>query len=329
MNSFLFSVNAVLPIILMAVIGYFLKRIGLLPPNLAKQLNALVYRLFLPTMLFLNVYKIENFSNMNVLFIIYGAVAILFLFFLGIPLSYLYTKEPNRRGVLIVNGFRSNSALIGIALASSLFGEEGVQAASLLSGVSIPILIVITVITLNIFGEKKEKVDVRKTILDIIKNPLLIGLFIGFVSLFIRAIFEKCGIGFRFRDLEVVYTTAESLSSLATPLALLVLGAQFEFSMVKALKKEIFLGTIQKVIFSPFLILGAALLLFKNQFSGAEFASLIAFFATPAAVSSVPMVQETGGDASLAGQLVVWTTISSALTLFLFIFFFRSIGILV
>ena len=93
MNSFLFSVNAVLPIILMAVIGYFLKRIGLLPPNLAKQLNALVYRLFLPTMLFLNVYKIENFSNMNVLFIIYGAVAILFLFFLGIPLSYLYTKE--------------------------------------------------------------------------------------------------------------------------------------------------------------------------------------------------------------------------------------------
>lgn len=150
MNSFLFSVNAVLPIILTAVIGYFLKRTGLLPQSLAKQLNALVYRVFLPVMLFLNIYKIENFSSTNNLFILYGGVAIFLLFLLGIPISFLFTKEPSRRGVLVVTAFRSNSALIGLALTSALFGDAGVQAASLLSAVAIPIFIILTVITLNV-----------------------------------------------------------------------------------------------------------------------------------------------------------------------------------
>ena len=62
-------------------------------------------------------------------------------------------------------------------------------------------------------------------------------------------------------------------------------------------------------------------------FSGAHFAAFVALFATPVAVSSVPMTQEMGGDTTLVGQLVVWTTLISGFTIFMFSFILKSVGI--
>ena len=55
MDSFLFAVNAVSPIIVTVAIGYLLKKGGLINGSLAKAMNKLVFRVFLPVMLFLNV----------------------------------------------------------------------------------------------------------------------------------------------------------------------------------------------------------------------------------------------------------------------------------
>jgi predicted permease len=63
------------------------------------------------------------------------------------------------------------------------------------------------------------------------------------------------------------------------------------------------------------------------MFGGAHFAALVAAFTTPVAVSSVPMAQEMGGDSTLAGQLVVFTTISSAATVFLASFLLKLGGV--
>ena len=62
MEDIIFAINAVLPIILMIMVGYILKKIGLLEEENAKKLSTLVFRIFLPVMLFLNVYKIEDFG---------------------------------------------------------------------------------------------------------------------------------------------------------------------------------------------------------------------------------------------------------------------------
>ena len=143
----------------------------------------------------------------------------------------------------------------------------------------------------------------------------------------VRALFVKWGFGFRLSDIKPIYTSLGYLSNLATPLALLVLGAQFEFSAVSSLRREIIAGTALRTVIVPVLGLGTAFLLFRNQFGGAHFASFIAVFATPVAVSSVPMAQEMGADATLAGQLVVWTTLISALTVFIASFLLKAAGI--
>ena len=53
----------------------------------------------------------------------------------------------------------------------------------------------------------------------------------------------------------------------------------------------------------------------------------VKLFGTSIAVSTVPMAQEMDSDAEFAGQLVVWTTVISAITLFVFIYLLRVIGI--
>ena len=326
MDSFLFAVNAVLPNILIVIIGYVAKRIGLVNEDLAKAMNKLVFRLLLPCMLFLNVYKIDNLASMDFGYIWY-AIGVTFLMFLvAIPAVMTITKSEDQRGALAQAVFRSNYALIGIPLATSLFGSEGGTVATLLSAFSVPLFNILAVICLTVFGNG-GKIDLKKILLGIVKNPLIISIALGCVCIGIRAVLQHYNIPFRLSNVEPIYKTLSQLSATATPIALLVLGAQFELSAVPALKKQIIFGVAAKTVIVPTVALVIAY--FMGCFSGAHFAAFVALFATPVAVSSVPMAQEMGADAKLAGQLVVWTTVASAFTIFLFSFILKFVGIFV
>ncbi|MBQ6892878.1 MAG: AEC family transporter, partial [Clostridia bacterium] len=230
-------------------------------------------------------------------------------------------------GVLLQASFRSNYALIGLPLADSLFGEAGVAVTTLLSAVFIPMLNILAVISLSVFRRRNEKPSVKKILIGVIKNPLIRSIAAGLVALAIRAVFVKYGITLRLNEITPIYTVLTYLSDLATPLALLMLGVQFEFSAVASLKKEIFFGTLMRTVAVPCLGLGVAYFIFGNYFSGAHFAAFVAAFATPVAVSSVPMAQEMDGDEALAGQMVVWTALVSVISIFTASYLLKSAGI--
>ena len=323
----MFALGAVAPIILVVAIGYFLKRIGLMSKDFAKAANKLVFHVFLPATLFLNIYRIKDLGSMDFGYIGYALLVIFALFLLAIPVMMLVTKDAGRRGPLVQVTFRSNYALVGLPLAGALFGAEGMVAATLLSALSIPLFNVLAVISLSVFRRDREKASVRSILLEIAKNPLIISIGVGLCALAVRALLAKNGISFRLSDVTPLYTALEYLSDLSTPMALLVLGAQFEFSAVKALRREIVAGTLARTVAAPLLGVGVAFLLFRNTFSGAHFAAFVALFATPVAVSSLPMAQEMKNDAALAGQLVVWTTLFSSLSIFLCAFLLRLAGV--
>lgn len=328
MDSFLFAVGAVSPIVIMIVIGYVLKRIGFMNGEFAKAANKLVFRVFLPSMLFLNVYKIESFGGIDLGYIVYCLIALLVIFLLSIPAVLLVARKPQYRGVLLQASFRSNYALIGIPLAQSLYGDAGVMIASLLSAAIIPAFNVLAVISLSVFRKEKDGgYRITRILKDIFLNPLILSIAAGVVALAIRALLVRFGVAFRLTDVEPVYKVLTYLSNLATPLALLVLGAQFEFSAVKELRREIIFGTLMRTVVVPLLGIGTAYVFFRHLWNGAHFAAFAAMFATPVAVSSVPMAQEMNGDVPLAGQLVVWTTLASALSVFAVAFLLRLGGV--
>ena len=327
METFIFALNAVLPIILIVAIGYFLKKRGFMDQKFAKMANKLVFNFFLPPLLFLNVYKIKDIGDIDFGFILYGIIVLISLFLLAIPAVIAFTKDASRRGVLLQSSFRSNFAYIGIPVAMSLFGEEGVAVASILSAAFIPVFNILAVISLSMFNTGSEKPSVKKILIGIVKNPLIQSIVLGLIVLAMRSYFVKYSISFRLSDIKPVFEVMELISKLATPLALLSLGAQFEFSAVKELKREISFGVLLRCAISPAIGIGIAYFAFGNKFGGAEFAAFVAAFATPVAVSSIPMAQEMGGDVQLAGQLVVWTTLLSVATQFIAAFLLKSAGI--
>lgn len=328
MESLIFALNAVTPLVALVAIGYLLKRMGVMDKELAKKVNRLVFHVFLPTTLFLNVYKISEPGDIDFGYIVYAMATMLIIFALALVVIILTIPQKVQRGALLQAAFRSNYALVGIPLASSLYGEEGVIAASLLSAVIVPSFNALAVVSLSVFRDSDEKVNVKKVLKGIAKNPLIRAIFLGLAMLLIRAIFVRFDIGFRLNQIEPLYTTLDYLSRLSTPLALLALGAQFEFSVVSSLKKQIIFGVVLRAVIVPLLGIGTAYLFFRDQFSGAHFATFVAVFATPVAVSSVPMTQEMDGDVTLMGQLVVWTTLFSAFTVFLVSFLLRLGGAL-
>jgi len=327
MNSFLFAVNAVTPILLTVAVGYLLKRLQLMNATFTKAANRLVFHVFLPAMLFLNIYRIEDLGDMEPFFILYGVLALLTIFLAAIPLSIIATKKDERRGVLVQAAFRSNYALIGIPLAESLFGAEGAAVATLLSAVCIPMLNILAVISLSVFRRSGKAGNVREIFLGILKNPLIRSILLGLAVVGLRALLIRYGITFRISDITPLFTVLDYLSRMATPLALLVLGAQFSFTVIGGMRREILCGTIMRVVIVPLFGIGVAYFAFRNIFDGAHFAAFVALFATPVAVSSVPMTQEMEGDVSLAGQLVVWTTVFSVVSVFLAAFLLRAAGV--
>lgn len=327
MESLIFALNAVMPIILTVALGYILKKTSFMDERFTKMANKLVFRVFLPCMLFLNVYKIGSLGEIDLGYVLYAVLMGLIIFGAGLPAVMLLTKQPERRGVLWQSIYRSNYALIGIPLAQSLFGQEGAMVASLLSAFVVPSFNIFAVISLSVFRRGGETPSLRKTLTGIVTNPLIQSIAAGVLALCIRALFVRYGIGYRLSDIKPLFTVMEYMSQMATPMALLCLGSQFEFSAISALRREILFGVLMRIAAVPLLGLGTAYLLFRDVFGGAQFAAFVAVFATPVAVSSVPMTQEMDGDVTLAGQLVVWTTLFSALSVFLISFLLKAAGV--
>lgn len=344
-DIFIFAVNAVMPIIVIIVLGYFLKQKGLFSREFLKAANKTVFRVLLPVLLFTNLTQMESFSEIPFDAVLYVFLAIALLFIIGLFMASR-TTDPRQKGVLLQCVFRSNFALIGVPLAQLIAGERGVQAAAILSAFTIPLFNILAVVALSIYNGPQSAdrdaqtaqrtpagVKIRKILRDVIHNPLILGVLAGVLAVALKpltALLPQGLTGF-LGKFHFVQTSLDYLAKASTPIALLVLGGQFEFSRVHGLKRQIGLGVTGRLLFAPLLGIGGAVLL---QFGGiltfdnGIFAALTALFATPVAVASAIMAEEMGGDGQLAGQLVVWTTLFSSVVIFLTIVLLRGLGLL-
>ena len=225
------ALNAVMPIVLLIVLGYLLRQKGVLTDQFLSIGNKLVFSVCLPVMMFVNVYGIASISDVRWDICLYSVAAVALLFLLGIVMALAVTPVPERRGVLLQCSFRSNFAIIGMPLAATLGGEAGAAVAAVLSAVTVPVFNVLAVMALSAFRrENGRPVSGRKLLLDVVKNPLIDGVALGVAALLIRqwqvAQFGSVAFSLQ-RDLPWLYSAAKDLKSIASPLALLLLGGQF------------------------------------------------------------------------------------------------------
>lgn len=319
------ALNAVLPIILMIALGYFLRQKGILGQEFLKTGNKLVFQLCLPSMLFVNIYQIPSLAQIRWDIVVYAGVALCVIFAVATAIALATTRVPERRGVIAQCIFRSNYAIIGMPLAAALGGQEAEAVAAVLSAVAVPILNVLAVISLSmhVHQDNSGKTSVKHILLDIVKNPLIQGVAAGIVCLILRWLQVRLW-GEAVFSLSVhtkpLFTVLEYLKGVTTPLALIVLGGQFVFSAVKELRKEIIVATLSRVLLAPMIGIGGAFVLSRLGWlhcGTAQYPALVALFASPVSVSSAIMASQMRNDEQLATQLVVWTTVASGITVFL------------
>lgn len=335
LSSMYFAFNAVMPIVLLMALGYWLRRRGTFDAPFLKKANSFAFRYCLSTMLFCNMYSLGDLRDIPWGFALF-ALAVLGVFTVaGWLCARIFTADRRRKGVLMQNAFRSNMSIIGLPLATAMAGQEGAVMASAMQAPAIIYFNLMAVIVLTVYAEQAEGVNLKKILLSILKNPLIIGLVTGMACLAARMALPLNAAGevvFSLqRDLPWLYTSLNNLGRIGSPLALVVLGGQFDFSAVKGARKELAAGVLCRLVICPAIGYAAA---FAAQAAGiltltpAVIATMVGMFASPVAVSSAVMAAEMGADDQLANQLVVWTALLSMLTVFLQIVVFRSLGLL-
>lgn len=322
-HVFMTAVNAVVPILLLILLGSLLRKTGFLTEEFTRIGNKLVFRIGLACSLFVNVYNIPDLASVSWGFILYLVAVTAVLFGLGYVTAVATTKLDTQRGVILQSAFRSNFAIIGLSLATTLGGDEAAAVASLASAFILPLFNILGVIALSLFVKGEGNGKSGKGILkSILKNPMVMGAAAGLFCLMIRelqkAVFGDCVFSIR-QHLPFVFTAVNNIKSMTTPLALIILGAQFRFSAVKGMSRQIAVGTVWRIVIAPLIGVFGAVILHSTGLASwgtGEFATALALLGSPAAVSSAVMAGEMGSDEQLATQLVVWSSVGSVLTIF-------------
>ncbi|NCB51416.1 MAG: AEC family transporter [Clostridia bacterium] len=310
MENFLISINAVLPLLLIMGAGYIAKRAGMLGREDVVRFNKIAFQIFMPCLIFYSIYVSDLSQTVRPGFIIYGVGSVFAIYVVSIAFVLVMEKDPGRRGVMIQGLYRGNDVVIGLPIASALIGPENLGPMALLVAILIPVFNILAVITLEIFCG--GCINIRKTLLSILKNPLIIGTAIG---LAVKALGIELP-GFLFEAIK-------DMGSSATAILLFLLGAFFQFSGMKKHRGDLIIVVIGKLAVLPCITLFAAKAL---GFRGAEFVALLSCLTAPTAISSFTMAEQMGGDSALAGDIVVWTSALCPVFIFIWAFLFKSLG---
>lgn len=314
MENMILSFNVIAPLFFLMVIGYLIANYtDLADKDLLKKANTLVFKVFLPCMLFKNIYRSNVREQMQGGLCIFAAGSLLLLFALLCLIVPRVVKKENQQGVVIQGIFRSNYVIFGVAVVENMYGSANTATAAILSAVLVPMYNFLAVIALSFFGGKRER-DLKKVIIGILKNPLILASVLGIIA-------SLSGIKLP----KAADTTLNDLAKLATPIAFLILGGDFDFSKIKGNLKTAGCVILVKMVLLPLIFIPIVVAMgYRNS----DLLAALLAYQTPVAVSSYIMAQQAGADEQLAGQLVVFSSIVSIFTLFVTIFILRQMGLL-
>ena len=311
-SDLLFSLNTVVPIILIIAVGFIARIFKLLGPEGIKQGNRLVFYIFLPLLLFSNTKSSQIDLTADLTTILYAVGTVILCFGILFLLVPRFVKDRNYVGVVIQGIARANYAIYGIPLVMLIYSNADISIAAVIVICVIPIFNVLSTIALILYGSGKT--SAWKIVKGILTNPLIIGTVLGLLFLLLKIQLPA-----------ILESPIEKLGSIATPFALFLLGTNIDFTKAKTNLKLLSWSVIARLILFPILFLGGAVLIGIRD---VNLAALIALYASPTAVSSFPMAQQLGGDVDFAAQQVIFTTAFSGLTIFFFLFILKTMGFL-
>lgn len=327
-ESLQFSATALLPVLLVSLLGYLLKRFSVLTEEFFEFLHKLVFHAALPALIFLQIFRMDFTQMPEASFLLFCTVSMVVCYGGGMLACAVFIRDKKTAGAMAQAMTRSTFSIVGLPLAEGLFGAAGKLGASLLLAPVVIFNNAFAVLMLTVLNPAREKQRFSKTarsiLAGIVKNPLIIGMLL---ALLLRVVFQGLSqsLGTVVTLPDFLLETLDSFSAIAQPLALLCLGAGFVKEGLRGRGRLAVVASCVKTIFLPLVFCTAAILC---GFRGVELGLVCILFGGPTTISSYIMAKNMNSDEVLTGQVVLLSTVMSAFTLF-FTFFLLHLNSLV
>lgn len=325
MSNLIFSLNATMPVFLMMVVGYILKRIGMLDDHSTGVINKLVFRVFLPALLFNDMAEQDFLSIWDGEFVLFCVLSTLISIVIAWLLSKFFCKETVR-GEFVQASFRSGAATLGIAFMTGIYDNIAMVALMIIG--CVPIYNVVSVAILSLTAPKRNESSANATVVSaksysvilvntikgIVTNPIIIGIALGTLWSLLSLPQPK-----------ILFTGIKYLANVASPLALIGLGASFEIQNLTSHLKPVLCATFNKLFLFVILFIPVCI---KLGFRDEKIVAALIMVGTATTSSSFIMAKNMGHDGKLTSCVVMVTTLLSSFTLTLWLFILKTLGLI-
>lgn len=296
-QSVLFSISVTLPTLLLLLLGIGLKKRNVIDDKFSHQATGIVFKITLPSLLFLNVYQnpISNLSEQ--LMMIWACVlGTLCLFLCAEFFAAKFVSEKRERGTFVQGIYRGNCSILGLAFCLNAYGNAALVPATIYAAVTAIIYNILGVITLS-RSLSDGKINLNKMLWNVAKNPLIVSILLGILANYLKLELPQS-----------LLTTGKYLASMTLPLALICAGISIDFKTLYTISGVSLWASLGRVIVAPiFMVLLGRLL----GFGGVNLGVIFLMNATPMAAAAYAMVRGMGGNANTAANIIGMTTFAS------------------
>lgn len=322
MNSLIFSLNATVPIFLVMVVGYVLKNTGAVSLDFINDLNKFNFRITLPVLLFKDLATVDFYGVWDTKYFLFCFITTLICIFGIWLLAYIVLRikgknSLNLLGEFVQSSYRGSAAVLGIAFIENIYGQSIIGPLMILATVPIYNVMAVTVLMTTApdsAGTKDRSSLIRKTLLGIVTNPIIISILLGMAVSLLRITLPS-----------IILKTIMLISQLATPLALISLGGSFEGRKAIKMILPTMLASFCKLILWPAMFLPIAV---SMGFRQEGLVAILIMLGAPATASGYIMSKNLGHEGHLTSSIVVVTTFLSSITLTAWIYILKSKGLI-
>ena len=317
MSDLVFSLNATMPVFLVIVLGYLLRRRGFLTEEFVKVGDRLTFRVTLPIYVFTELSEVDWSDSFDLRFLLFCMAVTCISFAVIYGLSRVFVKDRAAIGTYAMVSFRGSAAVLGIAFVTNIYGSVGFAPLMIVAVVPFYNIFSVVALAMSARSEDGTKHLGKQVIWEVCTNPLILAVLLAIPAAFLHWT--------QYSALTIPYKFLKNVGGIATPLALLVLGAAFDRSQAVSKAKLVISASITKLVLLPAVFVPVAVWM---GFRDAQLLAIAVMLASPTTVACYIMAKNMNNDSTLASGTVLVTTLFSSVTITVMVFVLRACGLI-
>ena len=286
----------------------------MLNDNFVTVANKFNFKVTLPFMLFKDIAGVDIKAVFDIKYVLFCAIVSTICFWGVWGTAKLLVRDKTIRGAFVQSSFRGSAAVMGLAFIQNIYGSSAMGPLMIVSAV--PLYNIFSVIVLTFEANDSTGIDkkakIRQAGINICKNPIILSILAGLIVGLLEIQFPT-----------LVNKTVSNVAQMATPLALITIGAGFEGRKALAKIAPTMAASMIKLVLQPLVFLPVAAWM---GFSGEKMIAILIMLASPTTPSCYIMAKSMNNDEVLTASVIVTTTLMAAFTLTGWIFLLKTLG---